>query len=302
MLYTSFWGLDFLPFGNDNRPETFVPTHSATLAIAKLRYALGMGMGASGLYGEPGSGKTRVARILLAEFMAARWLTAYLPAPAGGAREILAALDPGAAAAVPAGSEGLVELQRFLLQRAGQDQPVLLVVDDVQTARDTGFLEIMRTLLNLEIDGMKALSILLVGQANMERRLEGASRFDSQLLVRAVLEPLSEDETRLYILAKLKAAGSRQGIFTKHAAELVVKFSKGYPRQINRLCELALVIAYGLEETKVSPEIVEMAASDLDLLPPGEAAFLRWPHPEPEAPKKGEEAPEEDILANLVVG
>ncbi len=300
MLYTAFWGLDFLPFGNDNRPETFVPTHSATLAIAKLRYALGMGMGASGLYGEPGSGKTRVARIILAEFAAARWLAAYMPAPSGGAREILAALQAEAGGVLPSGGDVMVELQRFLLERAERDQPVLLVVDDVQTARDTGFLEILRTLLNLEVDGVKALSILLVGQAGMERRLEQASRFDSQLLVRAVLEPLSDEETRLYILAKLKAAGSKQGIFTKQAAELVVRFSKGYPRQINRICELALVIAFGLEEAKVNPEIVEMAASDLDLLPPGEAAFLRWPHPEPE-PEKKAEPEEEDILANLVV-
>lgn len=303
MIYTDYWNLDFHPFANDNRPETFVPTHSATLCIARLRYALGMGMGASALFGQAGSGKTRLARVVLQEFTLAHWLTAYIPNPSGTPRDILTALDSSAAAAVPVDAFGMTEIQAFLLDRARHHQPVLLVVDDVQTARGTFFLEILRTLLNIENDGVKALSILLLGQAAMERKLISASNFDSQLLMRAVLEPMSDEETRLYMLARLKAAGSRQGIFTKHSAELVVKFSKGLPRQVNRLCELALVIAYGLEEKKVSPEIVEMAAADLDLLPPGEASFFHWPHPAPVDPVEetpAETPAEEDILASVV--
>lgn len=302
MIYTDFWNLNFHPFANDNRPETFVPTHSATLCIARLRYALGMGMGASALFGEAGSGKTRLARVVVNEFNLAHWLTAYLPNPAGSPRDILAALDPNAALGVPADSYGMIELQGFLLDRARNHQPVLLVVDDVQTARGTAFLEVLRTLLNVENEGVKALSILLLGQAGMERKLIASSNFDSQLLMRAVLDPMTDEETRLYILARLKAAGSKQGIFTKHSAELVVKFSRGLPRQVNRLCELALVIAYGLEERKISPEIVEMAAADLDLLPPGEASFFHWPHPAQPAPEPAEEeTPDpEDILATVV--
>ncbi len=300
MLYTNFWDLDFSPFANDNRPETFVPTHAATLAMARLRYALGTGMGASALFGEPGSGKSRVARIVEREFAAARWLTAYLPNPSGTPRDILAALNRDAAAAVPHGSIGMVELHACLADRARRNQPVLLVVDDAQAARGTDFLETLRTLLNIEHDGVKALSMLLVGQPGMERKLAAASGFDGQLMMRAVLDPMTDEETRLYILARLKAAGSKQGIFTKHSAELVVKFSRGLPRQVNRLCELSLVIAYGLEEKRVTPEIVEMAAADLDLLPAGEAAFFHWPHPPAPEAAPPEDAPdEEDVLAAL---
>ncbi|MCD8350135.1 MAG: AAA family ATPase [Planctomycetaceae bacterium] len=299
MFYTDFWGLRFHPFANDNRPETYVPTRAATLCIARLRYALSMGMGASALFGLPGVGKSRVARLVLSEFAAARWLTAYMPSPSGTPREILAALSPVTAAAVPTGAYGMADLQSFLIDRARHHQPVLLVVDDVQAARGNDFLEILRTLLNIENDGVKALSILLVGQPSMERRLQAASNFESQLLVRAVLDPMDDEETRLYILARLKAAGSKQGIFTRHAAELVVKYAKGLPRQVNRLCEMSLVIAYGLENKRVGPEIVEMAAADLDLLPPGEASFFPWPHPMQVPEPEVEEPPEEDILALL---
>ncbi len=299
MIYTEFWGLAFPPFANANRPGTFVPTRSASLAMARLRYALGTGMGASALFGEAGSGKTHVARMVLAEFAAARWAVCYLPNPFGTPRGILAALDREALAAVPANSAGLSELEACLAARAAARRPALLAVDDVQAARGADFLETLRTLLNIEYDGVRALSVLLIGQAGMERRLAAASGFDGQLLARAVLEPMTDEETRLYILARLKAAGSRQGIFTKHAADRVVDLSRGFPRQVNRLCEMALVIAYGLGSEKISPDIVEMAASDLDLLPPGEAAFFPWPHPEPAETMEEEEPEEEDILAAL---
>ncbi|MCC8190471.1 MAG: AAA family ATPase [Planctomycetes bacterium] len=299
MIYTDFWQLAFPPFANDTRPETFIPTQAAAMVIARLRYALGMGMGASALFGRPGVGKSRVARIVVGEFSAARWLAAYVPSPIGGPRDLLHALDPEAARSLPAASGGLTELQAFLVARAAAHQPVLLAVDDVQTARGTDFIELLRLLLNIEYEGVKALSILLIGQPGMERKLAAASHFDSQLIMRAVLEPMRDEETRLYILARLKAAGSRQGIFTKHAAQRVVAYSGGIPRQVNRLCEMALVIAYGLEAQKVTPDIVEMAAADLDLLPAGEASFFPWPHPEPESRPEPEPPAEDDIMATF---
>ncbi len=300
MIYTAHWGLNFPPFANDSRAETFVPTRSAALAIARLRYSLGTGMGASALFGEPGVGKSRIARLILSEFTSARWLTGYMPSPAGSPRDVLGALSPADAAVVPDNSSGLPELQAFVARRTRSRQPLLLAVDDVQTARGTDFLEVLRTLLNIEDDGTKALSILLIGQASMEKRLAMASGFDSQLLMRAVLEPMTDEEARFYVLARLKAAGSRQGIFTKQAADRVVAFSKGNPRQINRLCELSLVIAFGLDAKKISPDMVEMAAADLDMLPAGDAPFFPWPHPAPKSTPEQEEAPpEEDILATL---
>ena len=303
MIYTDYWGFEFAPFAGDSRPETFVPTHSAGLAIARLRYSLGMEMGPSALFGEPGLGKTRVAKMLVGEFAAAGWFTAYIPGPRGTARDILARLEPGGAAGL-APTAGIVELEAYIADRMEKGQPSLLAVDDVQAARSVEFLEILRSLLNIEHDDRPALSLLLIGQADMEKRLAAASGLDSRLSVRAVLEPMSADETKVYILARLKAAGSSHGIFTRQAADRVTELAYGSPRQVNRLCEMCLVIGYGLNEKRITPEIVGMAAADLDMLPGEEAAFHPWPHPDPELTGKPEgdvAAGEEDILAALPV-
>lgn len=312
MIHTEYWGLSFAPFSNDRRQETFVPTKGAGRVVSRLRYALGREMGASALQGDAGVGKTRLARMIIDEFLAARWLAAYFPGPRGNARDILSRLDPEAAERLDPASSGLTELEAFLGERALAGQPCLLVVDDVQAVRGTEFLELLRSLLNLQPGGRPALSILLVGQPGTERRLAAASALDSQLATRAVLEPMTPDEARLYILARLKAAGSKQGIFTKNAADRVVELSGGVPRQVNRLCEMSLVIAHGLNEHKITPEIVDMAAGDLDLLPGEDAPFHPWPHLDAEAmaeagggtpptarPAKAADPEEFDILAAL---
>lgn len=304
MMHADHWGLDFAPFSDEDRPDTFVPTRSAALAVSRLRYSLGREMGASGLFGAAGTGKSRIGRMLVGEFADAGWLTAYLAGPRGLARDILHRFDPAEAAVLDPSSAGLEELEQLLTRRAAEGQPALLAVDDVQAARSTDFLEMLRTLLNIRHDGRPALSLLLVGQPAMARRLAEASGFDGQLAARVMLEPMSDEEARIYILSRLKAAGSRQGIFTRKAADRVVEVAQGNPRQVNRLCEMALVVAYGLGESRVAPEHIDMAAADLDLLPGPDTPFFPWPHIEPAAPPEARPEPpqEEDILASLPAG
>ena len=303
-MYINYWRLDFPPFANDHKLDAFVPTRAATLVMGRVRFAMGAGQAVAGLYGDAGVGKTIIARMILAEFAEARWLTGYLPNPCCQPRDVLAALDSGAAALAGARA-GMTDLVSFLETQAGAERPVLLAVDDIQATRNSESLELLRTLLNVESGGRRALSLLLVGQPAMDLRLAAASGFDGQLAVRAMVQPMTNVESGVYILSRLKAAGSHQGLFTRQAAERVVQLSRGLPRDINRLCELSLVIAYGLGQKKIDPAVVEMAAADLDLLPGEEAPFFAWSQPErpakPEPEKDTGKAAEDDILASLAV-
>ncbi|MDR3211998.1 MAG: AAA family ATPase [Planctomycetota bacterium] len=302
MSYLDYWQLAQSPFAEDHRPESFLASKNSALVAGRLRFALGRPGGVAGLYGASGTGKTYSAMMLIREFQAANWLASYLPSPAATPGD-LNYLFRQAAGENPAEAGGLGELGLFLSRLAGEGRYALLVVDDVQSSRNPDFLEMLRTLLNIERDGVPALSLLLVGQNAMERSLERASDFQTRLAAKAVLTPLTPEEAKVYILARLKNAGSRQGIFTRQAAERVVEIAGGVPRQINRLCDLALVIGFGLSAKKLDPTIISMAAADLDLLPPADTPFFAWSLPRPPAPPAGEEKvapdPVEDILAGL---
>ncbi len=300
MLYTEYWDLDFPPFTDEYKVGGMVPTRNSSLVIGRLRFALGMNRSIAALFGEAGVGKTFLIRVLLEEFTEANWLVGYLPNPCADAKDILELYRPDIVRALPINSNGMSELRNFLAEQAGIGQPVLLAVDDIQASRSTDFLELLRTLMNIETNGKKPLSVLLGGQPSMALRLESASRMDTQLSVKAVVTPMLEDEAKLYILSRLKTAGSKQGVFTKQAADRVVELTKGSPRQINRLCELALVIGFGLGVKKIDPTTIEMAAADLDLLPAEETVFFPWERQKlKKKPEENAPPDEDDVLASL---
>ena len=309
MFYLEHWGLGKAPFATDYAAAAFVPSQTSGLALAKLHYALGNRLGACALMGEPGVGKTQLVRMLLHEFKAANWLTAYLSPPNCSAFDILRQLEPSAVTDNPSREADWLRLEQLLHNRLADNTPVLLALDDVQSIRGLEFLDYLRNLLNIRANGKAALTLLLSGQPAMEKRLFYAGSLDQQLSVRVILEPLLTEEVKFYILSRLKAAGSQHGLFTRQAAERIVELSQGIPRQINRLCELAMVAAYGLGMKKIDPALIDQAAADLNIIPDSDLSWQDWSWDTSEnlAAQKNEEEkidlmekPEEDILASLL--
>jgi type II secretory pathway predicted ATPase ExeA len=99
----------------------------------------------------------------------------------------------------------------------------------------------------------------------MEQRMRSASGFASHLAMKVWLRPLTQEDTKNYVLYRLKAAGCQRGLFTRQAADAIFQYTGGFPRNINRLCELSLTIACGLQAKKIGPEIIETAAENLGL-------------------------------------
>jgi tetratricopeptide (TPR) repeat protein len=76
------------------------------------------------------------------------------------------------------------------------------------------------------------------------------------------LELLSEAETGHYIRHRLKIAGGHPSLFTNKACALVHRVTRGNPRLINQVCDVALT--YGLAELApvISAKLVAQAAAD----------------------------------------
>ncbi|MBN2712791.1 MAG: AAA family ATPase [Planctomycetes bacterium] len=274
------------PFDNSHGLNFFVPHDSAMLSLAKLRYAMNTHQGAACLTGLAGTGKTELLRIVMDELEQTGWACAYIPNPSGVKDGVLGMIgsllggDMDLSGATPA--EILV---RRLSALSSLDKPVCVIVDDVHTVSDIALLEDLRMLLNVEFKGRRALDLLLAGQDSLEPKMLAASDFESHLSLKIRIEALNADDTKKYILYRLKAAGCQSGIFTRHAADRIHDYSAGVPRNINRLCELSLTTAYGFGQKKIAPEVVDMAAADLGM----EADVMV-------------DAKEEDVLASLMAG
>ncbi len=311
-MYLTYWGMERRPFENDHDPTFFVPDEAGALALAKLRYVALEERGLALLSGPAGCGKTMIARMLLSELDGAGWQTATLDMPYAGSAELLALAAHRLGAPAGADSAVLDRLATHLTALRGRGRRAVMLVEDAHAMEPVpGFLA-LRSLLHLEAGGEPLLQVILAGQAELSARLRAVPALEQQVALRVRLGPMALEETKRYILYRLKIAGCTRGIFTRQAGALVHELSGGIPRNVNRLCELALVTGYGLGEEKVGPEIVEMAGRELGL--DGESE----PGDPEEVPAVAVEVateedilgstpvvpaePEEDILAGLATG
>src|SRR5205814_303853 len=76
------------------------------------------------------------------------------------------------------------------------------------------------------------------------------------------------EETAQYIAHRLKVAGAeRADIFSPGAIDYIFRCSEGIPRNINNLCDNALLNGFAASESVISRGIVEEVAATFDMVP-----------------------------------
>lgn len=178
-------------------------------------------------------------------------------------------LDFGLQASGKNKSELLFDLGRFLASQNSKQLTTVLIVDEAHDLSGE-LLEEVRLLSNLETPGHKLLQIVLVGQPELDKKLDSIElrQLKQRITVRTHLDPLSEDETRTYIEKRLQFAGSdpvAASLFSADAITAVYQYSCGLPRLINTICENALITAYARQEQFITCKIIGDVAKDFRL-------------------------------------
>jgi len=145
----------------------------------------------------------------------------------------------------------------------------VLVVDEAHHV-SAEVLEEIRLLTNLETTQQKLLQILLVGQPELDEKLDSVElrQLKQRVALRSQLQPLDPEETRGYIQRRLLVAGANPNapaLFPAETIAAVYRHSMGIPRLINTVCENALISAYARQSPYVTPDIVEEIAADFRL-------------------------------------
>jgi general secretion pathway protein A len=273
-MYKTFFGLSRNPFDLTTDPSYFVSTERHNEALAALYYGVRQHKGFVVVTGEVGTGKTLLLRCLLRLLKDSGDVAfAYL---------FNSRLDPseffqyvltyfGLAPAGKNKAELLVEMGAFLLSRESQGLTTVLVIDEAHHLSHD-LLEEIRLLSNLETPEDKLLQIVLVGQPELDEKLDsfGLRQLKQRIALRARLEPLRLPEAEEYITRRLQIAGvdpEREPIFPAEVISAVYRYSGGLPRLINTLCENALIGAYARHLPTVTTDIVEDVAREFRLDP-----------------------------------
>ena len=167
-------------------------------------------------------------------------------------------------------SELLIELGRALESRHSRGLRTVLIIDEAQ-GLSPHVLEEIRLLSNFESDTAKQLQIVLTGQPELRDVLNNPDlrQLKQRVALRCVIKPLPNvEETDRYITSRLLVAGAeRTDIFSPGAIDYIFRCSEGIPRNINNLCDNALLAGYAAGESTIGREVIEEVAETFDMLP-----------------------------------
>jgi len=284
-MYERYYGFTEKPFSLTPDPKYLYRSESHANAFDLLQYAINRREGFVVVTGDIGTGKTTLCRALL-ETIDRTTFTALVLNPFLTEGDLLKRIlqDFGVVSRdeVKAGrlanvtkQELIDSLYDFLLGLIPLKASAVLIIDEAQNL-PLPVLEQIRILSNLETDKEKLLQIILVGQLDLQALLRSPElrQLDQRVSIRYELKPLDQETVAAYVAHRLTIAGGSASVaFTAKALEQVHRLSGGIPRLINLICDRALLAGFSEQASRITPEMVTLAAQSLDARPPGTPRF-----------------------------
>jgi general secretion pathway protein A len=287
-MYTSFYNLGKKPFEMNFDPSFLWLGDNREEVFSTLRYAILDNKGVLLLTGDAGSGKTTLIKSLTQSLgNDVEWAVVDDPR--------LDRIDFYNTIARKYGIEGpftskvqfLIQFSHYLHKADDEHKKVLLLIDNCHLLSQE-MLEELRLLTNIEKAGVKLINIFFVGRPEFSDMLmQQRNRAIRQRLSFTVeLLPLDVKETDDYIRHRLKIAGTEEKLFTAKAIETIHRFSQGLPRQINAICEHALIAGSVRAIRIIDHQTIESSAQamnltvypsrkDVDMFPDKKSDFIR---------------------------
>lgn len=169
----------------------------------------------------------------------------------------------------------LMKLQEMLIAHADQGKTCVLIIDECHNL-EWEVLEEVRLLGNLENRRGKLLQIVLAGQPEFDRKLDGAPnlrQLKQRIVLRVTLTPFDEVETASYINSRMEKAGiPNQKVFSPELLAEIFRRTQGIPRVINAVCDNLLLNAFADASKVATLENLDEVTADMRLDWPGRSA------------------------------
>ena len=266
-MYLSYYNLNEKPFQISTDPKFLWLGEKHKEALAILTYGILDNKGFLLLTGDVGTGKTTIINTLLNN-LDDDIIAAHVPDPDLEHLDFFNFVANVFSIDKKFSTKGefLNHLSKFLHDAYSKNKKVLLIIDEAQRLKPE-LLEEIRLLSNIERQDTKLLNIFFVGQEEFNKILiEPENRaLRQRITINYYIEPLTENETKEYIKHRLNIAGSEKNIFSSSAIREIFSFSRGFPRLINIICDLALLTGYVKEQKTINELIIKECAKELQI-------------------------------------
>ncbi len=266
--YLKFYGLKEEPFSTVPSPRYLFLTDIHSTALEKTSYVAGAKKGLAAVFGDTGTGKSSLARLLHQKLLDNGFVSVLLtnpnyPTPNSLLRTI--AQEFGTPRTHNSYKGMLDVFKAFLIDRAmEQGKTVVLIIDEAQTM---GFaqLELLRQLINVETNQMKLLQVVLFAQEELRAKLAHARarNLRSRIVMASTLERLTHKEVADMVTFRWNvASGGQPHPFTPEALSALAELSDGIPRDATILADNTLLLGFYEGQPTIGADLVKAAAAD----------------------------------------
>jgi type II secretory pathway predicted ATPase ExeA len=264
-MYEEFYGLNERPFSKTPDPRFLFLSRGHREALARLQYAVEE-RDIVLLTGEIGCGKTTLSRALM-DALDVDYKVLLLINPRLTPLEFLRSLAHRLEIVDPARykTDLLEQIGAALYRCYEMNVCPVLVIDEAQLVPHKETFDEIRLLTNFQLDDRNLLSVVLMGQPELRRRLKHRAYepLKQRIGMHYDLQPLNVEEAAEYLDFRIVTAGGQPGLFSSEAVEQIFAYSAGVPRKINHAASLALLEGFGRETRMIDHEVVGAVMQEL---------------------------------------
>jgi len=264
-MYRKHFGLARHPFAKDLAPEdlfAFAATQELQVRLQHLLDLRGVGL----VTGEPGGGKTTTCRKMAASLHPGLHRVFYVSLSTGNVTDMYKSIAWELGLPTERSRAALYRVIRNEVTRLCVEVKTrpLVIIDDAHHLRSE-VLEDLRLLTSYAMDSENRLCLLLVGQAELRRRLSMAvhEALAQRIVVRHHLGGMTREELGRYLAHLLRLAGTELPLFEPSSLEAIYQATNGLPRKVNLLAHHALNAAAIAKKQAVTAEHVQAALPEV---------------------------------------
>lgn len=144
-----------------------------------------------------------------------------------------------------------------------QKMTPIIVLDEANYMKNA-ILNDLKILFNFDMDSSNKAVILLTGlpQLSAVLSLNIHEPLRQRITMNYNLLPLTLDESKKYLVDKLKCAGCHQEVFERNAMEAIASSASGLPRVIDKIANTSLLIGNQMNENIITSDTVMKAVED----------------------------------------
>jgi general secretion pathway protein A len=139
----------------------------------------------------------------------------------------------------------------------------VVILDEAQNLTPT-HLKLLHFLLNYETSKEKLVQIILFGQVELTRKIERFPELKSRMYP-AALSAFDRNDTASLIEFRWFVAGGKTLPFSDETIDEIFRVTLGLPREIVKLCDIALLSTFMKKRETVLLEDIQSAATELNI-------------------------------------